>query len=200
MQYPSRETQLHATIMMTVESSRKVYVEAACLTWKQLFTSWFNAIKTEPWLENHDVILQQLFQWLLPPLLSCISTCRCFPPPSSPTPSIFSPFQIGCSNFLPQLGPRKPRPVPSVASGGSPKLEGEKIPPWMDPGFSLMPFLLTIWFRPGWCMLAHGALAVASQMRESEPSLTRAFARSSSSAIMPIVPKEIYGMLCMACR
>ena len=78
IQYPSRETQLHAT--MTVESSRKVYVDAACLTWKQLFTSWFNAIKTEPWLENHDVILQQLFQWLLPPLLSCISTCRCFPP------------------------------------------------------------------------------------------------------------------------
>ena len=62
-------------------------MDAACLTWRQLFTSWFNAIKTEPWLENHDVILQQLFQWLLPPLLSCISTCRCFPPPPSPAPS-----------------------------------------------------------------------------------------------------------------
>ena len=56
----------------------KVYIDAACLTWNQLFTSWFNAIKTEPWLENHDIILQQLFQWLLPPLLACISTCRYF--------------------------------------------------------------------------------------------------------------------------
>ena len=61
----------------TVSRCAVVYVDAACLTWTQLFTSWFNSIKTEPWLENHDVILQQLFQWLLPPLLSCVSTCRC---------------------------------------------------------------------------------------------------------------------------
>ena len=79
----------------TVSRCAVVYVDAACLTWTQLFTSWFNSIKTEPWLENHDVILQQLFQWLLPPLLSCVSTCRCssifLPPETSPVKKELSP-------------------------------------------------------------------------------------------------------------
>ena len=100
----------------------------------------------------------------------------------SPAPSIFSPFQIGCSNFLPQPGPRKPRPVSSVAARGSTKLEGEKIPPWMDPGLSSNPFLLMTLTRRGWCMLASGALVVAWQMRGSGPSLIRAFVRSPSLA------------------
>jgi dynein heavy chain len=59
----------------TVSRCGLVYVGAGCLTWQQLFTAWFNKIKSEAWLENHDVILQQLFEWLLPPLLACTASC-----------------------------------------------------------------------------------------------------------------------------
>ena len=45
-------------------------------TGKEIFSAWFNRIKHQTWLENHDVLLQQLFEWILPPLLETVKNCK----------------------------------------------------------------------------------------------------------------------------
>ena len=87
----------------------QVYVDAACLTWRHLFTAWFNKIKMESWLENHDVILQQLFEWLLPPLLACTATCRLAAAisPLNLVQGSLELFQVLLQEALPNLKERK---------------------------------------------------------------------------------------------
>ena len=86
-----------------------VYVGPACLTWQQLFSAWFSAIRLEPWLENHDVILQQLFEWLLPPLLATASSCRLAAAisPLNLVQGSLHLFQVLLQEALPNLKERK---------------------------------------------------------------------------------------------
>ena len=60
----------------TISRCSVVFIDSNCLTWKEIFLAWFNKIKTEAWLENHDVLLKQLFEWILPPLLETIGKCK----------------------------------------------------------------------------------------------------------------------------
>ena len=60
----------------TISRCSVIYVDDNTLTWKEIFTAWFNRIKVESWLENHDVLLYQLFEWILPPLLDTVQNCK----------------------------------------------------------------------------------------------------------------------------
>ena len=43
-----------------------------CLVWKDLFDRWFQKIRQEPWMEGHDVLLKDLFEWIIPPFLDLL--------------------------------------------------------------------------------------------------------------------------------
>ena len=60
----------------TISRCSIVFVDDGCVTWREIFSAWFSRIKDQAWLENHDVLLQQLFQWILPPLLETLGNCR----------------------------------------------------------------------------------------------------------------------------
>ena len=63
----------------------------------------------ESWLESHDVILQQLFEWLLPPLLACTATCRLAAAisPLNLVQGSLELFQVLLQEALPNLKERK---------------------------------------------------------------------------------------------
>ena len=93
----------------TVSRCSVVYIEENCLTWKELFASWFNSIKCQSWLENHDVLLQQLFEWILPPLLQTVRNCKMALPVSMKNivQCSFELFEILLLEALPNLKERK---------------------------------------------------------------------------------------------
>ena len=60
----------------TISRCSIVFVDDDCVTWREIFSAWFSRIKDQTWLENHDILLQQLFEWILPPLLETVTKCK----------------------------------------------------------------------------------------------------------------------------
>ena len=93
----------------TISRCSIVFVDEGCVTWKEIFTAWFNRIKDQSWLENHDVLLQQLFEWILPPLLETVSKCKMAAKVSSKNlvQCSLELFEILLMEALPNLKERK---------------------------------------------------------------------------------------------
>ena len=93
----------------TVSRCSVVFIDENCLTWKEIFQAWFNKIKSESWLENHDILLKQLFEWILPPLLDTVSTCEMAAPVSykNIVQCSLELFEILLMEALPNLKERK---------------------------------------------------------------------------------------------
>jgi dynein heavy chain len=60
----------------TISRCGIIAVDNSCLTWVLIMNEWFSRIKQESWLEAHDVLLKELFEWMLPPLLKLLENCR----------------------------------------------------------------------------------------------------------------------------
>ena len=93
----------------TISRCSIVFVDDGCVTWKEIFSAWFNRIKNQTWLENHDVLLQQLFEWILPPLLETVKNCKMAAKVSSKNlvQCSLELFEILLSEALPNLKERK---------------------------------------------------------------------------------------------
>ena len=53
-----------------------ISVPGSCLPWKNIFDKWMRKIEQEAWIEGHDVLLRELFEWMLPPLLELLNSCK----------------------------------------------------------------------------------------------------------------------------
>ena len=51
-------------------------VPQKCLVWKDLFDRWFQKIRQETWMEGHDVLLKDLFEWIIPPLIDLLNNAK----------------------------------------------------------------------------------------------------------------------------
>ena len=93
----------------TISRCSVVFIDSKCLSWKEIFLAWFNKIKIETWLENHDVLLKQLFEWILPPLLETVSKCKMAAPVASKNlvQCSLQLFEILLNEALPNLKERK---------------------------------------------------------------------------------------------
>jgi len=60
----------------TISRCGIISIDKSCLSWTLIMNKWFSRIKQEPWLEAHDILLKELFEWIIPPLLKLLESCQ----------------------------------------------------------------------------------------------------------------------------
>ena len=60
----------------TVSRCGMMSVAKSCLPWTFIFERWFEGIRSHSWMEGHDVLLKDLFEWIIPPLLKLLDSCK----------------------------------------------------------------------------------------------------------------------------
>ena len=60
----------------TISRCGIISVPLTCLPWQAIFSKWFERIQNESWIEGHDTLLKELFEWILPPLLKLLETSK----------------------------------------------------------------------------------------------------------------------------